>query len=445
MRKEDFDIVIVGSGTAAQTALSSLAGQGLRIAVAASDPLGGVCALSGCQPKKYLTEHMEARRRVGDLLGKGFETMPDSSWAQLQALKNAYTGKVPERTRLRLQQSATFFEGRAVFASPSQLRVGDTLLSARHILLATGSVPRRSGIPGSEYLQSSDDFLALEALPESLMFIGGGIIALEFAHVAAALGRRVTILHHSERLLRRFDAEMVRRFLKTSEAAGIEVLTGVPVARVVEEGRGLAAVTASGERFRADAIFETIGRVADLSVLEGGLGGVEHSEKGVEVNAFMQSVSNSGVYAIGDVAASPYRLSSVADAEGRTAALNLLEGNRHEMDYTLVPTAIYAHPPLASVGLTEEEAEARGLAFDVHKGKTSLWPSSLRLGEEAGFYKMVVSRDGSLLGATLLRHAAPDVINLCALAIRTKTTVEELKTMLMAYPTATSDLKHMLG
>ncbi|MEJ2467584.1 MAG: NAD(P)/FAD-dependent oxidoreductase [Campylobacterales bacterium] len=445
MRKEDFDVVIVGSGTAAQTALAALAGSGRRIAVVAPPPLGGVCSLTGCQPKKYLAAHAEARGRVRDLLGRGFETMPHSSWAQLQALKNAFTGSVPERTRRHIEKSAALIDGRAVFVSPSQLRVGDTLLSAERILLATGSVPRRSGIPGSEHLGTSDDFLDLQSLPERLLFIGGGVIAFEFAHVAAALGSRVTILHRSERLLKGFDAEAVQRFLEHSASAGIEVVTEAPVARVVKEERGVAAVTEAGERFRADAIFETIGRKADLSVLDGDLGGVDATGKGIKVNAFMQSVSNPRVYAAGDCTETPYRLATVADAQGRTAALNMLGRNAEAMDYTLVPAALYAHPPLVTVGLTEAEAEAGGLSYEVHRGETAPWPSSRRLGEEAGFYKMVVGSDGVLLGATLLRHSAPDVINLCALAIRTKTKAEELKTMLMAYPTATSDLKYMLG
>jgi glutathione reductase (NADPH) len=445
MREESFDVIIVGSGTAAQTALKALASSKKRIAVVAPAPLGGTCALTGCQPKKYLAAHLEVRRNVGDLLGSGFESLPKSSWEQLLSHKNRFTANVPEGTRDMITERAELFEGHAVFASESQLRVGHALLHAERFVLATGSVPRRSGIEGSEHLRTSDDFLSQSELPESLIFIGGGPIAFEFAHVAAALGSRVTVLHHSRRLFKAFDDEAVGHFLAAAEAAGIEVVTGAPVSRIEKEKGMLRAVAEDGRRFYADSIYETIGRVPDLSVLEGGKSGVEHSEKGITVNVFMQSVSNPRVYAAGDCCATPYRLSTVADAEGHIAGKNIIAGNRKTMDYALVPVSVFSHPPLAAVGLTEAEAKVKGLAFRVSKGETAAWASSLRRGEKHGFYKLVIASDGTLLGVTLLRHSSPDTINFCALAIRMKMTANDLRAMLMAYPTATSDLRYMLG
>jgi glutathione reductase (NADPH) len=299
-------------------------------------------------------------------------------------------------------------------------------------------------VKGSEHLLVSDDFLESPQLPKRITFIGAGVIAFEFAFVAASLGSDVTIVHRSNQPLKGFDASMVERFLHATEKAGIRLVTNAPAKEIKKQVDEYTLITETGLHVKADAVYETIGRVPDLSVLEGGKSGVEASAKGIVVNAYMQSVSNPHVYAVGDCTQTPYQLATVADEQGKIAGENILKGNHLTWDDAFVASAMFTHPPLATVGITEKEAKEQGLDYVIKEGETAKWPSSKRIGETDGAYKMVLSRDGRLLGATLLRHNAPEVTNLCAMLLKTDMPISTFKHMALAYPTASSDLKNML-
>lgn len=442
-----YDVLIVGSGTAAQSAALPLAAAGKKVAMVAREPVGGTCALTGCQPKKYLAAHGRLRHGLERLRGKGIAGSVDTDWPALRALKEGFTGRVPERTAAGMEKAGIrLFTGNAVMTGPASLEVeGAGILEAETLVLATGSIPRRGEYPGAELLGDSDDFLAMEALPSSLLFVGGGYIGLEFAHMAAAMGCRVTVLHRSGRPLKMMEEELVRRMMAASEAAGIDLVVNQTADRVEKGEEGIVVYGGNGSVYRAERGFETTGRVADLSVLEGGKGKVETEKGRIKVDGFMRSVSNPRVYAVGDAASTPYQLATTGDEEGRIAAENILHGDREELDLSVVPTAVFTNPTLAMVGLTEEKAEEQGLKYRVKEGETASWPSSLRIGEEAGYYKSLVEETtGRILGFHLLRHNAEEAVNLVALAIRTGVAAESLKRMIWAYPTSTSDVKYML-
>jgi len=184
--------------------------------------------------------------------------------------------------------------------------------------------------------------------------------------------------------------------------------------------------------------------VPELSVLDGDKGEVAYSHKGIAVTKTMQSTTNPHVYAVGDIAATPYKLSSVADLEGRVAAANI-RGETRAMGYDLVPTAIFTLPPLASVGLSEEKAKAQGLQYRIHEGETSHWPSSRRIGESHGYYRLIIDEETDrILGAHLLRHNSPEAVNMLALAMKAGWRASDLAQEPWAYPTYTSDLHYMM-
>jgi len=192
-------------------------------------------------------------------------------------------------------------------------------------------------------------------------------------------------------------------------------------------------------------VIEATGRVPNISVLEGGEGNVEHSGRGVAVNGFMQSVSNPRVYAIGDCTAGSMMLAPVADAEGKAAARNILKGNVSEMDYSVIPSAVFTIPSIGSVGLTEEKAQEKGLDFRVNKGTTTGWPSSKRIGETHSAYKVLIDNGtNEILGAHIARHNASEAINILALAMKHHIKAADLADFMWAYPTITSDLKYMV-
>ncbi|WP_345991834.1 NAD(P)/FAD-dependent oxidoreductase [Sulfurimonas sp. HSL-1716] len=448
MKILDTDVAIVGSGSV-HTVAMHLAKGGKKVVLIEQDELGGTCALHGCLPKKYLVEHAHIRMMIRHLLTRGFETLPKSSWSSLQAAKEEFTKSVPNHTRKLLQAAGVeFVQGKAVFGGTHSLKVGDSYeINAKKIIVATGSKPKKAKeIEGSQHILNSDDFLNLKELPKNTVFIGGGYITMEFAHILGAFGSKVTIIHRGDTLLKRLDQEISSRLENVLADMDINIIKETTVSKIKKVGGAFEITDSNGTLHRCEKIFSAIGRVPNLSVLEGGLGEVEYNAHGIKVNSFCQSISNPDVYAAGDAAATPFMLSSTADQEARVAARNILHGNSESIDYDIVPTSIFTYPEAAAVGLDEMQARSQGLSFEIYSGETKEWSSSKRIGEEHGFYKIIVEKKSArILGAHLIRHHASELINLFALAIKTKATTHDLKHMMWAYPNFTSDIRYMLS
>jgi glutathione reductase (NADPH) len=228
--------------------------------------------------------------------------------------------------------------------------------------------------------------------------------------------------------------------------SGVDYIPDEEPRAIHKTPRELVVKGTSGKNYPADLVIEAIGRLPQLGILAGDGHRVQSGPNGVVVNEYLQSVSNPRVYAIGDVADTGYQLASTADQSGMVAAENILNGNTTAFDTRVVARSVFTVPNLARVGMTENEARARDLGFRIYKGTTTAWPSSLRIGEKHSFYKILVeSPSGRILGADLLRHQAAEVVNTLAMAIRKELTIHDLKSVLWAYPTYTSDLNTMLN
>jgi glutathione reductase (NADPH) len=441
-----FDVVVVGSGTSAYHAVKELNLAGKKVALVDERPYGGTCALRGCQPKKYLVSNAEAVALAAHLVGRGILEAPVTDWQSLQTLKNEFLQGLSDREVEAWQEKGVAtFHGRAVLTSEDEVTVGHQHLKARHIVLATGSLPRRTQIPGAEHVHDSEYFLNMPRIPDRILFIGGGYISFEFAHVAIRAGaKRVTILHRSSQPLKAFDQDVVEVVLEASKAEGIEVVLNDSPVSVETSENGLLIQGSKGVGYRADLVIEATGRTPDLKVLEGGHGKVEYSSAGIIVNEFLQSASNPRVYAIGDCTATKYMLATVADEEGKTAAHNILEGNAKTIDYSIVPSAVFTIPSIGTVGMTESEARQSNKDFRVNLGTTVQWPSSKRIGEKHSLYKVIIDNNSDeILGAHITRHNASEVINIFALAMKHGIKASELAEFMWAYPTYTSDIKYM--
>ncbi len=446
MKPQIFDTIVIGSGTSAHFCITMLNMAGRNVAVVDERPYGGTCALRGCQPKKYLVANAEAVAMADHLGGIGLQGAVRTDWAALQKLKNDFLDGIPEGEAESFEKAGvkTFF-GKARLAGPDQVAVGGETLKADHIVLATGAVPRRSNIPGIEHTRDSEYFLNLSELPERVVFIGGGYISFEFAHVAARAGSRATILHRSARPLKQFDPDMVDIVVEAGEAAGISLIVDESPDKIEELASGYRLHGKSGAHYETDLIIEATGRVPNLTVLEGDHGNVDHSPRGITVNERLQSVSNPRVYAIGDCAASGAMLAPVADEQGKAVARNILGSDPGPIVNPVVPSAVFTIPILAAVGLTESLARDRNLDFRVVTGATTDWPSSKRIGEKhAGFKVLINNIDDSIVGAHLVRHNASEVINIFALAMQFGIKARDLSEFPWAYPTYTSDLKYMV-
>ena len=420
---------------------------GWKVAITDELPYGGTCAVKGCIPKKVLVGVAEVMERANAMKNNGISGDLRIVWPDLIRFKRTFTDPVPITRKDKFaKEGIDAYHEHARFLGRNTLQVGDTTLHTRFIGIATGAVPRRLGIPGEEFVSTSDDFLAMESLPEQIVFIGGGFISFELAHVAAKAGAAVTILHRSGMVLKEFDPFLVGILVQALRASGIEILTDMPVVSVEKSTNYLRvhAGKAGEQVFEADMVVHGAGRVPNTTGLDLDKGGVVVDERGIVINQYLQSVSNPSVYIAGDVNARGTPLSPVALMEGRAAARNMIHGNMVVPDYTAVPSVVFVSPLLASVGLREDQAAKRGITPVIHKKETLDWYTTRRVGfTHSGYTILTEGKSGKILGAHLLGYNADEMINVFALAIKAGLTFADLQEMAWAYPTGASDINRI--
>lgn len=445
----EYDLLVIGTGTAARVAAMRVRKAGWRIGVIDNRPYGGTCALRGCDPKKLLRGGAEAVDHAWRLHGKGVAGEAAVNWRELLAFKSSFTDPVPDKhERSYREHGIDTYHGSARFTGSNSLSVGPAELRARKILIASGAEPVPLGIPGEEHLLDNEGFLTLARLPGRLVLVGGGYIAAEFSHIAARAGAHVTILQRSARLLRKFDPDLVGWLAERFEAIGIDVQLGT-IAEAVERtdtGFLVRASTGSDRRvFSADAVVHAAGRRPALETLGLEAAGLAHEEDRLKLNAYLQSTSNEAVYAAGDAAQAGPALTPVSSHDAKVVAANLIEGNHVRPDYRGVPSVAFTLPPIASVGLSEQAARDKGLRFDVRCQRTSDWFTARQAGETVSGFKLLIEKgSGRVLGAHLVGPHVDEVINIFALAIRHRLPAEQLESTLFAYPTGASDISSML-
>ncbi len=449
-RTQKFDLVAIGTGSGASAVASRCRSAGWEVAIVDSRPFGGTCALRGCDPKKVLVGAAELIDWNHRMKGRGVSAdSAKMAWRDLMRFKRSFTELVPKHREERFSKAGiAAFHGRARFISSRAIQVGEDVLEARHFVVATGQRPATLGIPGEQHLTTSEQFLELDKLPARIVFIGGGYISFEFAHLVARAAVQATILHRGSHPLPRFDSDLVSQLVTRTREFGIRVEVETRAEGIEKTTNGLAVhATTGGTRvtFEADMVVHGAGRVAEIDDL--GLDAeVKWDKNGVAVNEYLQSVSNPAMYAAGDAAASGGPpLTPVAGYEGGIVASNLLKGNHLKPDYSGVPSVVFTTPPLASVGLHERAAREQGLRFRVKHENTSGWYSSRRVAETCSGFKVLVEEGSDrILGAHLLGPEAGETINLLAFAIRSGLRAPDLSHMIFAYPTHASDIPYML-
>lgn len=445
----DFDLIIIGTGMAAQSAAAAARKVGWSVATIDEKPFGGTCPLRGCDPKKMLVAGAEVIDGARRMRGKGVEGAVQIDWKELIAFKRSFTDPIPAKTEQRLADNGiATFHGTAHFTSPRSLMVGGEELGGRHFLIASGAHPVKLGIPGEEHLIDNEAFLALESLPRRIALVGGGYIAAEFSHIAARGGAEVTILQRAGRMLTGFEPELVAWLMDTFQALGVDVRTKTTVKSVEMGGDGFI-VEVDGEqgveRIEADLVVHAAGRGPALQELNLVAAEIEAELGRLKLNEFLQSVSNPSVYAAGDAAQVGPPLTPVASRDGKIVAANLTKGNKVRPDYSGVPSVAFTLPPIARVGMSEEQARASGLQYRVKCERTSGWYTARRVAEPVYGYKTLVEEGtGRILGAHIVGPHADEVINLFGLAIRHGLTADDLKSTMFAYPTGASDIGYML-
>lgn len=447
--ESEYDLVVIGSGTAAMGAAIRVREAAWRVAMVDFRPYGGTCALRGCDPKKMLVGGAEAIDHARRMHGKGVTGDTSIDWHDLMAFKHGFTDPVPQKHLQRYaEKGIDTYHGEARFIGRNQLVVGDQTLPFRHALLACGAEAVPLGIPGERHLVTNEGFLAMEPLPRRIVLVGGGYIAAEFSHIAARAGSQVVILQQGDRMLKAFDADLVGWLLEKFAALGIEVNLGAKVASIDKTPTGYTvhAVTAGNSAaFDADLVVHAAGRAPAFGALDLAAAGIGVERGRLVLNEFLQSVSNPAVYAAGDAAQVGPPLTPVSSHDAKVVAANLLQGNHQIPDYTGVPSVAFTIPPIAMVGLSEEQALRQGLKFRMKSEKASDWFTARQAAEPIYGFKVLIDEDTDhILGAHLVGPHADEVINLFALAMRHRLTAADLKRTMFAYPTGASDIGYML-
>jgi len=446
-----YDLIVIGAGMAGVSAANKCASQGWTVAIVDALPYGGTCALRGCDPKKILRRGAEIIDYARLMHGKGIDDADLSiNWADLMKHKHGFTDPVPQNMENSLiGNGVDTLHGVARFTDKNSIEIGGTTYEATHFLVATGARPRPLDFPGHEHLVDSTDFLDLEVLPPRILFVGGGFISFEFAHISARAGSAPVIIDRGPRPLKGFDPDLVELLITRGTKAGIELRRSMTITAIEKSESGYqVSLERSGqpETREFDLVVHGAGRTPELSSLDLDAAGVEWDERGVHVAAHLQSTTNPAVYAAGDSANTPgMPLTPVAVFEGKVATSNMLKSTTTVPDYAGVPTAVFTIPELARVGMLEQEARDQGIDVDVRYSDTSGWYSNYRIGETTAAAKIIVDRHSDrIIGAHLLGPEYGELINFLALAMKLDLTTRQLKSMTAAYPTVGSDLGSLL-
>jgi glutathione reductase (NADPH) len=451
MPRFDFDLFTLGAGSAGVRASRLAARLGVRVGLAEEGRVGGTCVLRGCVPKKLLVIGSHFAHDMIDARGYGWTIgSADFSWPALIAAKNAEIARLNGvYLDLLAQAGVTLIQGRAGLLDAHTVEVAGRRHTAERILIATGSWPSLPAIPGIELAITSNEALDLPALPGRLAVVGGGYIAAEFAGLFNALGAKIDLVYRGEALLRGFDRDIRLALSEEMVKQGIRVLTRtrVQAIRRDQDGRLRLAVESDGPdgayEIAADAALYATGRKPNTRGLGLAEIGVRLDDDGaVVVDRWSQS-SVPGIYAIGDVT-DRMNLTPVALAEANCLIETLFNGNPTAMDYAGVPSAVFSQPPVATVGLSEEEARQRNGALDIYVSRFRPLRHTLSGRDERTMMKLVVRRaDQRVVGCHMVGADAPEIIQGLAVALKCGATKAQFDSTVGIHPTAAEEFVTM--
>ena len=414
-------------------------------------PYGGTCALRGCDPKKILRRGAEIVDAARLMDGKGIDPSGlKINWSDLMAHKRGFTDPVPDKMEKGLiGNGVETLHGAARFTDADTLEVDGQRYQSQRFLVAAGAIPKPVTFAGADLMIDSTDFLNLEALPKRILFVGGGFVSFEFAHIAARAGSAPVIVDRGARPLNSFDPDLVEMLIERSAIVGVDLQRETEIVSITASGAGFAVEVKTGENtatIETDLVVHGAGRIAALADLNLEAAGVAYGDKGIIVAPHLQSTTNSAVFAAGDSADTKgMPLTPVAVIEGKVAASNMLKNTQTAPDYGGIPTAVFTVPELARVGMLEAEAKEAGHDVDVRFTDTGGWYSNYRIGEKSAAAKVLVDKSSSkILGAHLFGPEYGELINFFGLAIKLQLTAKQLKSMTAAYPSVGSDLGSLL-
>jgi glutathione reductase (NADPH) len=438
---EDFDLITLGAGSGGVAASRRAALHGAKVAIVEGARVGGTCVLRGCVPKKLLMYAAQFGDALREARGYGWSVGPvQFEMAHWAAAKAAETRRLEGIYRQMLDTSGvTLIEGWGRLDGPGLVRVGDRLLRAQHILIATGSSPVRDSIPGIEACATSDDLLDLSRIPDEVGIVGGGYIAVEFASMLLRLGARVSLFYRDRLPLRGFDDMLRTAAAHELQAAGVLLHPGQVPLRIAQGAAGFSLAFADGSERAFAWVLNATGRRPNSSGI--GLetvGVVPGPRGGIPVDAHRHTPAP-GVHAVGDVT-DLKNLTPVAIFEGRALVDRLFGRAPRNVDLARMPSAVFMLPPMATVGPSEAEALAAGHALHIYEADFRPMKQAFIGGQERTRMKLLVdAADDRVLAAHMIGSDAPEIVQSLAVALSAGATKADFDRTLAVHPTAAEE------
>lgn len=443
----EFDLFVIGAGSGGVRAARFAAGFGAKVAVAESRYLGGTCVNVGCVPKKFLVYGAHFAEDFEQASGFGWSTSePTFDWSTLIANKNREIQRLNGIYRnLLVNNGVTLLEGHAKLTGPHEVEINGQRHSAKHILIATGGWPQVPDIPGKELAITSNEAFFLEQLPTRVLVVGGGYIAVEFASIFHGLGAETSLLYRKDLFLRGFDGAVRKHLKEELEKKGLDLQFNTDITAIERQADGsLLATLKDGRRLETDCVFYATGRRPMLDNLGLENTGVALNDKGfIQVNDQFET-SEPSILALGDVIGR-VQLTPVALAEGMAVARRLFKPEEYrELDYSLIPTAVFSLPNIATVGLTEEQAREQGHEVKVFESRFRPMKLTLTESQERTLMKLVVdAKNDKVLGCHMVGPESGEIVQGLAVALKAGATKRIFDETLGIHPTAAEEFVTM--
>ncbi|WP_299666088.1 NAD(P)/FAD-dependent oxidoreductase [uncultured Polaribacter sp.] len=450
METKHYNVFVIGSGIAGQTAAKTCVKNGLSVAIADKQAFGGTCAIRGCDPKKVMIQFADVLQKSSQLKDLGIKKVPKIDWKAIQKFKNKFTKPVPKATEENLTKlGIDLYHQSPKFISKNEVLLEGKTISADTFVIAAGLTPRKLPFQGAEILKTSDSFLNLKKIPKSATFIGAGYVGMEFCFLLSTLGCKVTIIDSGAQALSQFDDFLVEKLVEKMKKNGVQFYFDSEI-KSVEKLRKNVRIhfkqNSKKKSVKSKIAFNTSGRVPATALLDLEKATIKYDESGILVNNFLQNKTNENVYACGDISNKSLPLTPLSGLQGDIVGNNILKENSKEFLSPLVPSVVFTHPNLASVGYSEEEAKKTYKNIKIYKGDAAGFYNAKKENEDTYAYKILVNkRTKIIVGAHLLSNQANECINIFMMAIEQKMTVPEFKKLIFTYPSYASDLKSMFS
>ncbi len=446
MSKFDFDLFVIGAGSGGVRAARIAAGHGARVGICESSRVGGTCVIRGCVPKKLLSYAAHFHEEFEDAAGYGWELGETKfSWSRLIENKDREIDRLNKVYLGLLENSGVkLFPFHGKLLDQHKVQVGENVITADKILIATGARPWVPDIPGVEHSITSDEAFHIASLPKRVVVIGGGFIACEFAGIFNGLGSSVVQLYRGEQILRGFDHDVQNTLAAEMQKKGIEIRLGINVTELIRQSDGLITLKLDdGGELQADTVMFATGRVPNVRGLGLEDAGVHALPGGmIPVNEYSQT-NLPNVFAVGDVT-NRVNLTPVALMEGHAFADTEFGGNPRPVNHRFVPSAVFSHPPVATVGFSERDAATHYGQLDVYRSVFTPLKHTLSGRKEKTMMKLLVQAStGKVVGLHVVGMDAPEIVQGFAVAIKSGLTKQQFDQTIGIHPTAAEELVTM--